>query len=76
MVFSSTIFLDQSKKSINFDFDQQQKVQTPNSHYPNTAGGGSDRGEVDIDSDENLLASGKLRQSTTVPSQCERLPYP
>ena len=34
-----------------------------------------DRGEVDIDSDINYLASGNLRQSTTVTSQCERLPW-
>ena len=35
--------------------------------------GSDDCGEVDIDSDVNHLASGNLRQFTTVPSQCERL---
>ena len=31
----NTTFLQQSKKAINFDFGQQQQVQTPNYHYPN-----------------------------------------
>ena len=35
-----------------------------------------DRGDLDLDSDINRPALGKLRQSTTVPSQCERLSYP
>ena len=34
----------------------------------------ADRGEVDLDSDVNRMVSDKLRQSTNVPSQCERLP--
>ena len=32
--------------------------------------GSDNRGEIDIESDVNLPASGKLRQSTTVSSQC------
>ena len=31
------------------------------------------RGELDLNSDVNLPASEKLRQSTTVSSQCEQL---
>ena len=37
--------------------------------------GSEDRGEVDIDSDVNHLASGNLRKSTTVPSQSEKFPW-
>ena len=37
--------------------------------------GSVDRGEVDIDSDVNCLASGNLWQYTTVPSHCEQLTY-
>ena len=33
-------------------------------------------GEVDLDSVINCPASENIRQSTTVPSQCDRLPYP
>ena len=33
--------------------------------------GSADRGEVDLDSKINLLASGYLSHYTTVPSQCE-----
>ena len=36
--------------------------------------GSAYRGEVDLDSDVNHLASGNLRKYTTVTSQCERLP--
>ena len=36
--------------------------------------GSADCGEVDLDSDINHLASGKLRKSTTVTSQCDILP--
>ena len=38
--------------------------------------GSAHRGEVDLDSDVNRLASDKLRQSTTVTSQCGWSPYP
>ena len=38
--------------------------------------GSADCGEVYLDSNVNLLAAGKLRQSTTVPSQCEWLTQP
>ena len=38
--------------------------------------GSDNRGEVDLDSDVNFLDSGKIQQSNTVPSQCERFPYP
>ena len=34
--------------------------------------GSADRGELDIKSYVNWPASGKLRQSTTVSSQCEQ----
>ena len=36
--------------------------------------GSDNRGEVDLDSDVNSLASGNIRQYNTVPGQCERLP--
>ena len=35
MVFQNTIFLQKSNKSINFDYDKQQQVQTPSSCYKN-----------------------------------------
>ena len=35
--------------------------------------GSANRSEVDLDSDINCLASGKIRPFTTVPSQCEIL---
>ena len=34
----------------------------------------ADRGEVNLESDVNIMALGNLRQSTTLPSQCEQLP--
>ena len=37
VVFLNTTILQQSKKFINFYFDQQKQVQTPNSCYPNQA---------------------------------------
>ena len=37
--------------------------------------GSSDSGEVDIDSDIHFLASGDLRQYTTVPINCDWLSY-
>ena len=36
--------------------------------------GSSDRGELDLNPDVNQPASDQLRKSTTVSSQCERLP--
>ena len=56
VVFTCTKGLQESNKSINFDYDQQKKVQTPNSYYSNTE-------------KTNLI------QPTTVPSQCEKLPW-
>ena len=38
--------------------------------------GSADHGEIDLKSDVNQPTSGKLWQSTTVPSQCEQLSYP
>ena len=37
--------------------------------------GSADRDEVNIDSDVNCLASGHIRQYTTVPSKCEQFPW-
>ena len=82
VVISSTMFLQQSRKSINLDFDQQKKFRYQISITPThwtlkdrAILGSADSGEVDIDSDVNFLASGNLRQSTTAPSHCERLPW-
>ena len=35
MVFLNINLLQQSKKSINFDYDKQQQVHEQNSYYPN-----------------------------------------
>ena len=75
-------FLKQSKKSITFDNDQQHNLQNtkfllpPHSDHWNTEHyrGSYNCGEVDIDSYINRLASGNLRKSTTVTSQCDKLP--
>ena len=37
--------------------------------------GSVNSGEVDLDSDVYRMASGNLRKYTTVPSQCDRLPW-
>ena len=72
-------FLKRSNKSINFDFDQQQQVHNTKLLLPQLSEhwnmekyrGSDERGEVYIGSYVNHLASGNLRQSTTVPSQCD-----
>ena len=78
-----TQFLKQSKNFINFYFNQQKIFRHQIPHNPTQKAlkdgailGSSDIGELYLDSDVNHLASGKLRQFTTVPNQCERLPYP
>ena len=76
-------FLIQSKKSINFGYDQQHIAQNIKFLLPQHRGhwktdkylGSEDFDEVDLDSDVNSLASGNLSQSTTVLSQCEQLPW-
>ena len=73
---------------INFDFyQQQQQVHTPfvntqltlpphgNDWKTDQYWGSENRGEVDLDSSVNCLASGTHMQFTTVPSQCERFPW-
>ena len=82
VVFSNIIVLQQSKKSINFDFwstttsaDTKLLLTKPSDHWKMEHYWGSDdSGEVDLDSDVNHLASGNFRQYTTVPSHCEQFP--
>ena len=82
-IFSVTTFSKHSRKSINFDYDQQHNSQNTELllsqhiyHWKTEQYWGSaDRGEVDLDSDVNRPASGNLRQYTTVPSKCEQLPW-
>ena len=78
---SVTIVLKQLNKSINFDLDQQHYSQNTRFPLPQHIDhwkiaqywGLADRGVVDLDSDVNYLASRNIRESTTVPSQCEQL---
>ena len=80
-IVSVTIFSKQSKKSINFYYDQQNILQNtefilpqPSDHWKTEHYRGSaNHGQVDLDSDINRLTSDNLRQFTNVPSQCERL---
>ena len=77
-------FLRQSKNSINFEFQFQStstfkktKLLLPKiREHQNTEQyqGFAGRGELDLDSDGNWQASGKLLQSNTAPSQCELFP--
>ena len=70
--------------TVQFYVYQQQHPKTPNSCYLKSVNtkrqrntrGSADRGELDLNSDVNLPASGKLRKYTSVSSQCERLSYP
>ena len=70
MVFSNTTFLQQSKKSINFNFKStitsaETKIPVTQTKLPLKDGalfGSADRDEVDLDSDVNQLASGNLCQ--------------
>ena len=75
--FSVTMFLKQSRQSINFEYDQQHNskiiklllLQNRNHLKTEHYWGLSNSVEVDPDSDINRLVSGTLRKSTTVPSQ-------
>ena len=81
-IYSVTFFLQQSNISINFDSGQQHNSQNTkfmlprHSNHWNTEKyrGSADRGEVDLESDVNCLASGNIGKYTTVPSQCEWVP--
>ena len=74
-------FLRQEKKSININFwsretsaDTQFMVPQHSDNWKTYQHQGSANCcEVDLDSDLNRLASGNLRQYTTVSSQCEQL---
>ena len=79
-------FLKQSNKYINFYFkfrststfkDTKFLLPQHSEHWKMEQYQGSDdHGELDFNSDVNWPDSGKLWQSTTVSSQCERLPKP
>ena len=80
--FSSKNFLHQSKKSINFNLSTRKSADTklllpkPRKYWEMEHYWGSAiHVEVDLDSDVNLMSSGNLRQSTNVPSQCEKFPF-
>ena len=69
--------LNQSCVYINRTIQQHSIYITP-TRQPLKDGailGSAERGEVDIDSDVNCTASGNIRKSTTVPIQCEQLPW-
>ena len=56
--------------------DTKLLLPRPSKQWNTEHGWGSDDcGEVDIDSDVNLPASGNIMQCATVPSKCERLPW-
>ena len=75
------IFSKRSKNCINFDFrfrstatfkDTKFLLPKRSKHQKTEQYQGSaDRGELDLNSEVNRPASGKLRQSTTVSRQCE-----
>ena len=83
MEFFNTLFFQQTKKSITFDFwssttSAETKFLLPKisdhwkkKHYCGLA----DNGKGYLDSDINRLYLGNLQQYTTVPSQCEKLPW-
>ena len=83
MVFLNITFLRQTKKSIIFDFWSSTTsagtkflLQKSSNHWMTECyQGSSDRGEGDLDSDLKFLASGNLWKYTTIPSQCEQLPW-
>ena len=79
-------FSKQSKNSINFNSSVSinnniHRLQIPVTPIYRTLKdgeilGSADCFEIDLNSDVNQPASGKLRKSTTVSSQCDILPYP
>ena len=76
VVFLSTSFLLRQRNPLPLILYHKQQVQKPSDHWKTEYYWGlSDCCEIYLDSDLNFLASSNLWQYTTVPIQCEWLPW-